>query len=72
MGHSFEQSGPGDMIMNLHRPDGHAHLDEKHDKANRTPWLSQLTQEAGLVSPETSSQDGGGHGDAGFSGGGGV
>jgi hypothetical protein len=72
IGHSFEQAGPGDMIMNLHRPEGHAHLDEKLDKGNRTPWLSLLPQEAGLVSPETSEQDGSGHGDTGYSGQGGV
>lgn len=70
MPHSFEQSGPGDMIMNLSRPDGHAHLDEKHDKAGRTPWLGQLPQEAGLESPEVSSQGGSGHMDSGYSGGG--
>jgi hypothetical protein len=72
MGFSFEQSGPGDTIMNMHRPDGHAHLDEKHDKMNRTPWLSQLPQGAGLETPEDPSQGGSGHGDSGFSGGGGV
>lgn len=58
--------------MNMHRPDGHAHLDQKLDKGMRSPWLSQLPQEAGLESPETSGQSGSGHGDAGFSGGGGV
>lgn len=68
MGFSFEQSGPGDQIVNLHRPDGHAHLDQKLDKGNRSPWLSQLTQDAGLVSPEDSSQGGSGHMDSGYTG----
>lgn len=71
MGHSFEQSGPGDSIINMRRPDGHAHLDQKYDKGMRSPWLGQLSQEAGLVSPEVAGQDGSGHGDSGYSGGGG-
>lgn len=68
MGFSFEQSGPGDTIMNLKRPDGHAHLDQKLDKGMRTPYLSQFPQEAGLASPEESSQGGSGHMDSGYSG----
>lgn len=68
MGFSFEQSGPGDTIMNLHRPDGHAQLDQKLDKGMRTPWLSQFPQDAGLVSPEESSQGGSGHMDSGYTG----
>jgi hypothetical protein len=68
MGHSFEQSGPGDTIMNMHRPEGHAHLDQKLDKGMRSPILSQLPMDAGLVSPETSAQTGSGHGDSGYSG----
>ena len=73
MGHSFEQSGPGDTIINMTRPDGHAHLDEKYDKGNRTPWLSTIShQDAGLVSPETSAQSGSGHMDSGYSGVGGT
>lgn len=71
MSHSFEQSGPGDTIMNLRRPEGHAHLDQKLDKGMRSPMLAQLPMEAGLASPATSSQDGSGHGDSGYSGGGG-
>lgn len=70
MGFDFEKSGPGDMIMNFRRPEGHAQLDEKLDKGMRTPWLGQLPQEAGLVSPEEPSQGGSGHGDSGYSGGG--
>lgn len=71
MGHSFEQSGPGDQIINMRRPDGHAHLDQKYDKGMRSPFLSQLGQDAGLVSPETSEQGGSGHMDSGYSGHGG-
>lgn len=71
MGHSFEQSGPGDTIMNMSRPEGHAHLDQKFDKGNRSPWIGQLPMDAGLNSPETSSQSGSGHMDSGYSGGGG-
>lgn len=72
MGHSFEKSTEGDAFINFHRPDGHAQLDQKYDKAGRTPWLSMLPQEAGLVSPETSEQDGSGHMDSGFTSGGGI
>lgn len=72
MGHDFEQSGPGDSIIEMHRPDGHAHMDQKLDKGMRTPWLSQLSQEAGLESPSVSGQGGSGHGDSGYSGGGGY
>jgi hypothetical protein len=68
MGHSFEKSGPGDSIMNMHRPEGHAHLDQKLDKGMRSPMLAQLPVEAGLVSPETSAQSGSGHGDSGYTG----
>lgn len=71
LGHSFEQSGPGDTIMNMSRPEGHAHLDQKFDKGNRSPWIGQLPMDAGLNSPETSSQSGSGHMDSGYSGGGG-
>jgi len=73
MGHSFEQSGPGDTIINMRRPDGHAQMDEKYDKGMRTPWLAQIGhQDAGLVSPEVSDQGGSGHMDSGFSGVGGT
>jgi hypothetical protein len=72
MGFSFEQSGPGDSIMNMRRPDGHAHLDQKLDKGMRSPYLSQFPAGAGLVSPEEPSQGGSGHGDSGYSGGGGA
>lgn len=72
LGHSFEQSGPGDSIMNLHRPEGHAHLDQKLDKGMRSPMLAQLPQDAGLETPATSSQSGSGHGDSGYHGGGGA
>jgi hypothetical protein len=73
MSHSFEQSGPGDTIMEMRRPDGHAHLDQKYDKGMRTPWLSMIGhQDAGLESPEVSNQGGGGHMDSGYSGVGGV
>jgi hypothetical protein len=73
MGHSFEQSGPGDSIINMHRPDGHAHLDQKYDKGMRSPWLAQIGhQDAGLVSPEVSDQSGSGHMDSGYSGTGGT
>lgn len=73
MGHSFEQAGPGDTIINMTRPDGHAQLDEKYDKGMRSPWLGVIGhQDAGLVSPETSPQDGGGHMDSGYSGTGGT
>lgn len=73
MGHSFEQSGPGDSIINMTRPDGHAHLDEKYDKGMRSPWLGVIGhQDAGLVSPETSPQSGSGHMDSGYSGTGGT
>jgi hypothetical protein len=72
MGHSFEQAGPGDSIINMRRPDGHAHLDQKYDKGMRSPFLSQLPQDAGLVSPEESAQSGSGHTDSGYSGGGGA
>lgn len=70
MSHSFEQSGPGDSIMEMRRPEGHAHLDQKHDKGMRSPMLSQLPMDAGLASPETSAQSGSGHGDSGYTGGG--
>ena len=69
---NFEQSGPGDTIMNLRRPDGHAHLDEKLDKGMRTPWLAQFPMEAGLQSPEDPSQGGSGHMDSGYTGVGGT
>jgi hypothetical protein len=73
MGHSFEQSGPGDTIINMTRPDGHAQLDQKYDKGMRSPWLGQIGhQDAGLVSPETSPQSGSGHMDSGYSGTGGT
>jgi hypothetical protein len=68
MGHSFEQAGPGDSIRNMHRPEGHAHLDQKLDKGMRSPMLSQLPGGAGLESPETSEQSGSGHGDSGYTG----
>jgi hypothetical protein len=73
IGHSFEQSGPGDTIINMRRPDGHAQLDEKYDKGMRTPWLGTIGhQDAGLVSPEVSDQGGSGHMDSGYSGTGGT
>lgn len=73
IGHSFEQSGPGDAIINMTRPDGHAHLDQKYDKGMRSPWLGTIgNQDAGLVSPETSAQNGSGHMDSGYSGVGGT
>jgi len=73
LGHSFESSGPGDTIINMTRPDGHAQLDQKYDKGMRTPWLGQIGhQDAGLVSPETSPQSGSGHMDSGYSGTGGT
>lgn len=70
MGFSFEQSGPGDTIMDLTRPEGHANLDQKLDKGMRTPWLSKLPSGAGLESPEVGPEGGSGHGDSGYSGGG--
>ena len=70
MSHSFEQSGPGDSIMNMTRPEGHAHLDQKIDKGGRSPWVSKLPMAAGLESPAESAQNGSGHGDSGYSGGG--
>jgi len=54
--------------MNMHRPEGHAHLDQKLDKGMRSPILGQLPMDAGLVSPETSEQSGSGHGDSGYTG----
>ena len=73
MGHSFEQSGPGDTIINMTRPNGHAQLDQKYDKGMRTPWLGTIGhQDAGLVSPETSPESGSGHMDSGYSGTGGT
>jgi hypothetical protein len=70
MGHSFEKSQPGHQIHEMRRPDGHAHLDQKYDKGMRSPMLGQLPQEAGLESPSTSAEDGSGHDDHGYSGGG--
>lgn len=70
LSHSFEQSGPGDSIMEMRRPDGHAHLDQKLDKGMRSPWVGQLPMDAGLESPATSGQSGSGHGDSGYTGGG--
>jgi len=70
MSHSFEQSGPGDTIMNMTRPEGHAHLDQKIDKGGRSPWIGKLPGGAGLESPAESAQGGSGHGDSGYSGGG--
>lgn len=58
--------------MNMTRPSGHAHLDEKFDKGNRSPWIGQLPMDAGLASPETSPESGSGHMDSGYSGGGGA
>lgn len=51
MGHDFEGSLPGHTIMNMHRPEGHGHLDQKHDKGMRSPYLPQLPTDAGLESP---------------------
>jgi hypothetical protein len=73
MGFTFEQSGPGDTIINMTRPDGHAQLDEKYDKGCRTPWLATIGhQDAGLVSPEVGPEGGSGHMDSGYSGVGGT
>jgi hypothetical protein len=73
MGFSFEQSGPGDTIINMTRPNGHAQLDEKYDKGMRTPWLGVIGhQDAGLVSPEIGPESGSGHMDSGYSGVGGT
>lgn len=52
MGHSFEQSGPGDMRMVKSRPEGHGSADQKYDKGMRSPWLSQFPSGGELVSPE--------------------
>jgi hypothetical protein len=72
MGFSFEQSGPGDSITSMTRPEGHAGQDEKIDKMGRSPWslAGKFPTAAGLVSPEESPQGGTGHGDSGYSGGG--
>lgn len=70
MGHSFEKSQPGHQIHEMHRPDGHAHLDQKYDKGMRSPMIGQLPMEAGLESPATSAESGSGHDDHGYSGGG--
>lgn len=66
MGHSFEKPQPGHQIHEMHRPDGHAHLDQKYDKGMRSPMIGQLPMEAGLETPGTTEQGGSGHGDSGY------
>lgn len=72
MGHSFEQSMPHHVIHEMHRPDGHAHLDQKYDKGMRSPMIGQLPMEAGLESPSNSAEGGTGHGDTGYHDGGAI
>lgn len=72
MGHGFEQSRPEHTVHDMHRPEGHAHLDQKYDKGMRSPMNSQLPQEAGLESPSTSAEGGSGHGDSGYTNGGAI
>lgn len=65
MGHSFEQSRPDHQIMEKSIPSGHAHLDQKYDKGMRSPMVSQLPMDAGLVPPGNApGLNGGGHGDS--------
>lgn len=64
MSHGFESSRPEHQIHEKHIPEGHAHLDQKHDKGMRSPMLSQLPMESGLASPEVAG--GAGTGEGGF------
>jgi len=66
MSHSFETSRPEHVIHEMHRPDGHAHLDQKYDKQMRSPMIGQLPMEAGLETPSTTVEGGSGHGDSGY------
>ena len=70
MGHSFEQARPDHQIFHKHIPEGHAHLDEKFDKANRAPILGQLPMGGETVAPEL--EPGVGTGEGRLSGGGGY
>jgi hypothetical protein len=52
MSHSFEKSRPDHEVHEMHRPEGHGHMDQKLQKGMRSPMLSQLPMESGLESPE--------------------
>jgi hypothetical protein len=42
MPHGFDQSRPEHTVHHIRMPQGHAHLDEKHDKLGRSPMVGQL------------------------------
>lgn len=69
MSNTFESSRPEHKLMEMTRPEAHAHLDQKFDKGMRSPWLSKLPSGAGLESPSTSDQGGSGFNDHGYTGG---
>lgn len=43
----FEQSVGHHTVHEVHMPQGHAHMDEKHHKANRSPIVGSLPMEDG-------------------------
>lgn len=53
MPHNFEQDRESHRIHNIKMPQGHAHMDEKHDKMGRSPMVGQLPMMNGLESPQT-------------------
>jgi hypothetical protein len=45
--HGFETNKPGHTVIQIHRPQGHGHLDQKHHKGMRSPMAPHLPQQGG-------------------------
>lgn len=65
MGHTFEQNRPDHQIHDKHIPAGHAHMDQKHHKGNRSPMLGQLPEGGETVAPDLAPGAGVGMGSVG-------